>query len=85
VGDTVYWYSNVEMPWVPGYNQGNAFHCIYTYDHLQRLLKGETKRIVPGHDPAIWERHPSWIISGHNQVAELNLAGNEPSRRGKTK
>lgn len=82
VGDTIYWYSNIEMPWVPGYNQGNAFHSIYTYDRIRTLLKNETRRIVPGHDPVIWERHPSWIIGGaDNQVAELNLAGNEKSRR----
>ena len=24
-GDTVYWYSNVEQMWPPGYNQGNPF------------------------------------------------------------
>ena len=83
VGDTVYWYSNVEMPWVPGYNQGNAFHCVYTYDRIRRLLKGDTKRIVPGHDPAIWERHPSWTVSGDNQVAEMNLGVGESSRRSK--
>ena len=49
---------------------------------IRTLLKNETRRIVPGHDPLIWERHPSWIIGGaDNQVAELNLAGNEKSRR----
>jgi glyoxylase-like metal-dependent hydrolase (beta-lactamase superfamily II) len=82
VGDTIYWYSNIEMPWVPGYNQGNAFHSIYTYDRIRTLLKNETRRIVPGHDPVLWERHPSWIIGGeNNQVAELNLADYEKSRR----
>jgi len=42
----------------------------------------DPNRIVPGHDPIIWERQPSWIIGGEkNQVAELNLASNEKSRR----
>ncbi|HEX7843253.1 MAG TPA: hypothetical protein VF469_37535 [Kofleriaceae bacterium] len=49
---------------------------------IRTLLKNETRRIVPGHDPIIWERHPSWIIGGeNNQVAELNLADSEKSRR----
>ena len=83
VGDTIYWYSNVEMGWVPGYNQGNAFFCIYTYDRIKKLLKGETSRIVPGHDAGVWERHPSWAPTGGNQVAELHLAEKERSRKQK--
>lgn len=81
VGDTVYWYSNVEMPWVPGYNQGNAFQCVYTYDYLRQLLKGETKRIIPGHDPLIWERHAAWSAAEGNQAAEVNLGAGESSRQ----
>lgn len=49
---------------------------------LRGDVKNDTRRIVPGHAPVIWERHPSWLSGGsENQVAELHLAGNEKSRR----
>jgi glyoxylase-like metal-dependent hydrolase (beta-lactamase superfamily II) len=83
VGDTVYWYSNVEANWPPGYHQGNAFNQIYTYRTLRNVVQGETKRIIPGHDPLIWERHPTWIPREINQVAEVNLAQQDPSRNPK--
>lgn len=81
VGDTVYWYSNVESMWPPGYNQGNAFNQIHTYAKLRSVLKNETKRIIPGHDPLIWERHPSWVPREINQVGEINLGQSDTSRR----
>ncbi len=81
VGDTVYWYSNVEMMWPPGYNQGNAFNQIHAYQRLKTVLKGETQRIIPGHDPLIWERHSSWAPQKINQVGEVNLGLGEASRR----
>jgi glyoxylase-like metal-dependent hydrolase (beta-lactamase superfamily II) len=80
-GDTVYWYSNVEKMWPPGYNQGNAFNQIYTYQTIKSLLKGKTSRIVPGHDPGMWDRHPTWVSESGNQVAEVNLRQGEASRR----
>ncbi len=83
VGDTIYWYSNIEMMWPPGYNQGNAFNQIYTYHRIRQTLKGETQRIVPGHDPVLWDRHPTWTVSEVNQVAELNVAEGDASRRPK--
>ena len=83
VGDTVYWYSNVEKLWPPGYNQGNSFNQIYAYQRLRKVLKGETHRIVPGHDPLIWDRHSSWSPKKTNQIAEVNLAQGEASRKPK--
>lgn len=82
-GDTVYWYSNVERMWPPGYNQGNPFNQISTYQRMQRVLKRETSRIIPGHDPVMWERHKSWLIKSGNQVAEVNLGSSEASRKPK--
>jgi glyoxylase-like metal-dependent hydrolase (beta-lactamase superfamily II) len=79
-GDCVYWYVNVERMWPPGYLQGNAWNLIETYREIRRLLKDEVNRIVPGHDPELFERHPSWI-AGHNPVAEVHLAAGERSRR----
>jgi len=81
VGDCVYWYSNVEKMWPPGYHQGNAFNQIHLYRRLSGLLKGETARIIPGHDPLIWDRHSSWIPREFNQVGEVYLAAGEASRK----
>ena len=80
-GDAVYWYSNVERMWPPGYNQGNPFNQIRAYQQMQALLKRQTSRIIPGHDPAVWERHASWTTGSGNQVAEVNLRQNDASRR----
>ena len=82
-GDAVYWYSNVERMWPPGYNQGNPFNQISTYRRMKDELKKETNRIIPGHDPAVWERHKSWTTTGGNQIAEVNLRANDPSRQPK--
>jgi glyoxylase-like metal-dependent hydrolase (beta-lactamase superfamily II) len=79
-GDTVYWYSNVEKMWPPGYNQGNSFNQIHTYRTMREALKKETSRIVPGHDPLVWSRHKSWAAESGNQVAEVNLRENDSSR-----
>jgi glyoxylase-like metal-dependent hydrolase (beta-lactamase superfamily II) len=80
-GDAVYWYSNVERMWPPGYNQGNPFNLLQTYKTMQHELKRETSRIVPGHDPVIWQRHTSWAAESGNQIAEVNLRENDASRR----
>lgn len=80
-GDTVYWYSNVEQMWPPGYNQGNPFNLLKVYQTMQRELKGETARIIPGHDPAIRNRHPSWIAPSGNEISEINLRAGDASRR----
>ena len=84
-GDTVYWYSNVEKMWPPGYNQGNAFNQIYTYRTIRQLLKGKTERIVPGHDPDMWRRHTTWITENGNQVAEVNLRDGDASKQPRRK
>jgi len=80
-GDTVYWYSNVEKMWPPGYNQGNAFNQIKTFLQMRDALKNETKRIIPGHDPVLWERHLTWVTASGNQVAEVNLRDGDKSRK----
>lgn len=79
-GDCVYWYENIERMWPPGYVQGNAWNLIKLYGEISDLLGGDINRIVPGHDPELFERHPSWTV-GHNPVAELHLAAGETSRR----
>lgn len=80
-GDAVYWYSNVERMWPPGYNQGNAFQQIHTYVRMRDALKKQTSRIIPGHDPIVWERHKTWSTESGNQVAEVNLREDDSSRQ----
>ena len=79
-GDCVYWYVNIERMWPPGYVQGNTWNLIETYRRLRALLNDDVDRIVPGHDPELFERHPSWT-AGHNPVAEIHLAKGAASRR----
>ncbi len=80
-GDTVYWYSNIEGMWAPGYVQGNSFNLITLYQTLQEELRSETSRIIPGHDPEVALRHTSWLSPSGNSIAELNLRENDASRR----
>lgn len=80
-GDTVYWYSNVEKMWAPGYGQGNSFNLIEVYRTLQKELKRETDRIIPGHDPEIAARHTSWLSETGNSVTEINLRADDHSRK----
>jgi glyoxylase-like metal-dependent hydrolase (beta-lactamase superfamily II) len=79
-GDCVYWYVNVERMWPPAYVQGNTWNLIETYRAIRALLQDDIDRIVPGHDPELFERHPSWV-AGHHPVAEVHLAAGERSRR----
>lgn len=80
-GDAVYWYSNIELMWPPGYNQGNPFNQIKAYREIKELLKQKTDRVIPGHDPQVWLRHSSWEGPNGNQIAEVNLRDNDPSRK----
>ena len=81
VGDVVYWYSNIERMWPPGYNQGNAFNQIRAYKQIREALKQETDRVVPGHDPKVWDRHLSWTSQSGNQIAEVNLRDVDTTRK----
>ena len=80
-GDAVYWYSNIESMWPPGYHQGNAFNQIKVYREIRELLKNKTDRMIPGHDPQVWLRHSSWEAPSGNQIAEVNLRSDDHSRK----
>ena len=79
-GDAVYWYSNIEKMWPPGYTQGNPFNQLFTYDTIRKALSGELERLIPGHDPVLWQRHRTWTV-GPNEIAEVNLATGQRSRK----
>ncbi len=78
-GDCVYWYSNIERMWPPGYLQGNAWNMMRAFERLRRVVDDRLERIVPGHDMGVFSRHKSWV-AGLNPVAEIHLAAGEPSR-----
>lgn len=81
-GDCVYWYSNIERMWPPGYLQGNPWNLMAIYARLRSLVGADRlQRIVPGHDMQIFKRHRSWLV-GLNPVAEVHLARGEASRAG---
>jgi N-acyl homoserine lactone hydrolase len=79
-GDCVYWYTNIERMWPPGYVQGNTWNLMALFERLRALLGNDgLNRIVPGHDMTIYARHPSAVI-GQNPIAEVHLAAGERSR-----
>ena len=79
-GDCLYWYTNIERMWPPGYIQGNAWNLMRTLERLRTLVGPERlERIVPGHDMEVFARHRSWT-AGSNPVAEVHLAAKERSR-----
>ena len=79
-GDTLYWYSNIESMWAPGYGQGNSFNLIRLYQQLNHELKREVNRIIPGHDPDIANRHTSWLSASGHAITEVNLRTTDASR-----
>jgi glyoxylase-like metal-dependent hydrolase (beta-lactamase superfamily II) len=79
-GDCVYWYENLENMWPPAYVQGNCWNLLAAYREIKEMLDGDTQRLVPGHDPLLFERHPSWV-AGLNRLAEINLADGAASMK----
>jgi hypothetical protein len=77
-GDCVYWYENIEKMWPPAYVQGNTWNLIKVYRAIRDAVGDETDRIVPGHDPELFLRHPVFEV-GHHPVAEIHLAANQES------
>jgi hypothetical protein len=67
--------------WPPGYGQGNTFNQIRAYRAIREVLKNKLDRLVPGHDPLIYDRHSSWVAPSGNQIAEVNLREGDTSRR----
>ncbi|MDP6343248.1 MAG: N-acyl homoserine lactonase family protein [Alphaproteobacteria bacterium] len=79
-GDCVYWYCNVEDMWPPGFVQGDSWKVLDCYRAILDVVGGEVDRIVPGHDPELFTRHPSWV-AGLNEMAEINVAAAIGSKR----
>ncbi|MEC7489997.1 MAG: N-acyl homoserine lactonase family protein, partial [Pseudomonadota bacterium] len=64
-GDCVYWYENIEKMWPPAYVQGNTWNLIKVYQEIRAAVGDKTDRIVPGHDPELFLRHPVFEAGSH--------------------
>ena len=81
VGDVVYWYSNIESMWPSGYHQGNVMNQLSVFRQIRETLKQKIERVIPGHDPKVWDRHNSWLAPSGNHIAEVNLRQGDTTRK----
>ena len=57
-GDCCYTYENLERMWPPGYMQGNAWNMLREFRRMKDVAGDDLRRLVPGHDIALFDRHP---------------------------
>jgi N-acyl homoserine lactone hydrolase len=85
-GDAVFTYANLEGvdgggQYVPiGYATGSQERCILAMDQMMRTVDGRSRRIVPGHEVLLWERHRSRCFEDGLHVAEVSLRPGDTSR-----
>ncbi|GHG97045.1 hypothetical protein [Pseudodonghicola xiamenensis] len=48
---------------------------------IRKILNNDLDRVIPGHEPKLFERHVSWQTESGNCVAEVNLGAGEGPRR----
>ena len=60
----------------PGAWARRAIDC---YRRIREVVNDAFERIVPGHDPLLFERHRSWT-AGINPTAEIHIADGDYSR-----
>jgi len=80
-GDCCYTYENVERMWPPGYMQGNAWNMLREFQRMKAVAGEELARLVPGHDIALFDRHPSGKRQ-ETRFIEVHLARGETSLLG---
>jgi glyoxylase-like metal-dependent hydrolase (beta-lactamase superfamily II) len=84
-GDVMFLYANIEGiggdgRYVPiGLAMGSQENCMLALDELMRVTGGETRRILPGHEKLLWERHPSHCYPDGLHMAEVCLRPGDPS------
>jgi phosphoglycerate dehydrogenase-like enzyme/glyoxylase-like metal-dependent hydrolase (beta-lactamase superfamily II) len=84
-GDAVFTYANLDGvdggQYVPiGYATGSQERCILAMDQMMRTVDGRSRRIVPGHEVLLWERHRSRCFEDGLHVAEVSLRPGDTSR-----
>jgi N-acyl homoserine lactone hydrolase len=84
-GDNMYCYENIEGirgdgVFAPiGVTTGSATAWLDMADAMLTGVGGDTRRILPFHEEAVWSRFPSATVDGGLHVAEVSLAGGHPS------
>ncbi|MBX6769174.1 MAG: N-acyl homoserine lactonase family protein [Actinomadura rubrobrunea] len=84
-GDNVYSYENIEGirgdgVFAPiGMTTGSAVTWLELADRLLASVGGDSRRILPFHEAAVWDRFPSVAFEDGLHVAEVSLAGGHPS------
>jgi N-acyl homoserine lactone hydrolase len=63
-----------------GYATGSPRNCILAMDRMLKAVSGEVRRIVPGHEVLLWDRHPSRAFDDGLHVAEVSLRPGDCSR-----
>ena len=85
-GDVVYSYVNLEGldgngEYVPiGFATGSQENCLLAMDQMMTSVAGDSSRIVPGHECAIWQRYASRSFPDGLHLAEVALARGAESR-----
>jgi N-acyl homoserine lactone hydrolase len=84
-GDLVYVYENVEgidqdgVLAPIGLSTGSPAVWLNAASGLVDVLQGDTRRVLPFHDPLVWERHRSREYDDGLHVAEISLGGGHAS------
>jgi glyoxylase-like metal-dependent hydrolase (beta-lactamase superfamily II) len=84
-GDNVYSYENLEGLRGDGVfapiamTTGSAAAWLDLADGMLASVGGDTRRILPFHEAAVWDRFPSATFDDGLHVAEVSLAGGHPS------
>ncbi|MDQ7910451.1 N-acyl homoserine lactonase family protein [Phytohabitans sp. ZYX-F-186] len=84
-GDNVYSYENLEGIRHDGVlapiamTTGSATAWLDFADALLTSVGGDTRRVLPFHEAAVWDRFPSSPVDGDLHVAEISLAAGHPS------
>lgn len=84
-GDNVYSYENLEGLHGDGVlapiamTTGSATRWLDLADEMLAGVGGDTRRVLPFHEAAVWDRFPSITFEDGLHVAEVSLAGGHPS------
>jgi N-acyl homoserine lactone hydrolase len=85
-GDAIYTYANMvgldgSGRYVPiGYATGSQENSVLAIDAMMRAVGRDTRRILPGHETLLWERHPSRTYDDGMRVAEITVRPGGDSR-----
>jgi N-acyl homoserine lactone hydrolase len=84
-GDNMYSYENIEGIRGDGVlvpiamSTGSATTWLDLADGMLESVGGDSRRILPFHDAALWDRFPTTTVDGGFHVAEVSLAGGHAS------